>query len=312
MATQIRNRVVERPLDVVLRPASPAEASYRSAVLAPGFIAAPDLNLRYLGGKTIAALSYTNVYLGGWDARERATLDRTLAAAMTDPQLNNVLAQYYPGHEVTATFGGGRSLDGTVPPRVYRNTVEGIVMTLEHEGAFAGLDLATFAVCLLLPEGAILVDGDSSDTGGTVDSTQGLGGYHGSVHVARSGGGEDVVYYAVAVYSKGANGIVAFPEPWQNVCATLYHELCEIRTDPDVEDAIRAGTTPAGEHLLGWYSPRGGEIGDIPMAETHGDVELVMREVPLSDGSGSVPIQLMWSNAVAGPEGPISRPHPAS
>jgi hypothetical protein len=48
------------------------------------------------------------------------------------------------------------------------------------------------------------------------------------------------------------------------------------------------------------------------MAEAQGDVDLVMREVPLADGSGMVPIQLMWSNAVAGPEGPISRPHPAS
>ncbi len=76
-----------------------------------------------------------------------------------------------------------------------------------------------------------------------------------------------------------------------------------------MEDAIRAGATPAAERLLGWYSPRGGEIGDVPMAEALGAIELVMREVPLANGSGTVPIQLMWSNAVSGPEGPISRPH---
>jgi hypothetical protein len=125
----------------------------------------------------------------------------------------------------------------------------------------------------------------------------------------RSGRLKETVYYAVSVYSEGTNGIVAFPHPWQNVCATLYHELCEARTDPDVEDAIRAGATPAGERLLGWYSSRGGEIGDIPMAETGGDLSLVMKEVPLADGSGTVPIQLMWSNAVGGPEGPIAQPH---
>jgi hypothetical protein len=45
------------------------------------------------------------------------------------------------------------------------------------------------------------------------------------------------------------------------------------------------------------------------MAEAHGSIDLVMREVPLADGSGTVPVQLMWSNAVSGPEGPISRPH---
>ena len=156
----------------------------------------------------------------------------------------------------------------------------------------------------------MLVDGDSGEGGNPVDSTHGLGGYHGSVHVRRGALTRETVYYAVAVYSKGENGIVAFDESWKNVCATLYHELCEIRTDPDVEDAIRAGATPAAERLLGWYSPRGGEIGDVPMAEAQGSIELVMREVPLADGSGTVPVQLMWSNAVSGPEGPISRPHP--
>lgn len=47
----------------------------------------------------------------------------------------------------------------------------------------------------------------------------------------------------------------------------------------------------------------------MPMAEAQGMVDLVLKEVPLADGSGTVPIQLMWSNAAAGPEAPISRPH---
>ena len=111
------------------------------------------------------------------------------------------------------------------------------------------------------------------------------------------------VYYAVAVYSEGSNGIVAFDAPWKNVCATLYHELQEVRTDPDVEDAIRAGHSPAAAHLLGWYSPNGGEIGDIPIAESRGDIQLAMKEVPLAAG-GTAPVQLMWSNRVGGPEAP--------
>jgi hypothetical protein len=225
---------------------------------------------------------------------------------MEDAHLNNVLAQYFPGGTIGSSFAGSHVRAGAVPPRVYRDTVESIVTALDAEGALAGLDLSASAVCLLLPEGAVLVDGDSGESGTPVDSTHGLGGYHGSVHVRR---GSEPVYYAVSVYSKGGNGIVAFDEPWKNVCATLYHELCEIRTDPDVEDAIRAGATPGSERLLGWYSPRGGEIGDIPMAEVHGSIKLVMQEVPLAAGSGTVPIQLMWSNAVSGPEGPISRPH---
>ena len=94
---------------------------------------------------------------------------------------------------------------------------------------------------------------------------------------------------------RGHNGIVAFDEPWKNVCATLYHELQEARTDPDVEDAIRTGDNK----YLGWYSPRGGEIGDIPIATA--PLQDVMREVPLADGSGTVPVQLMWSNRAGGP-----------
>jgi hypothetical protein len=288
MSTQTRNRVIEGPLSVVVRPGSEAEASYRSAVLAPGFGPAPGLDLRFFGGTTLPHLRYTVVYLGGWQALDRAELDRALAAAMRDRELNNVLTQYFPGTDVTATFAGSKVHEGSLPATVTRDIVEALVPTL---------DLGPSVACLLLPPGAVLVD--TAD----VDSKHGLGGYHGSVKV---NGSER--YYAVAVYSEGDNGIVAFDEPWKNVCATLYHELQETRTDPDVEDAIRLGSEPGADRLLGWYSPRGGEIGDIPMAEAGGNLGRVMQEVPLSDGSGTVPIQLMWSNAVGGPEGPTPTP----
>jgi hypothetical protein len=32
-----------------------------------------------------------------------------------------------------------------------------------------------------------------------------------------------------------------FGQPWKNVAATIYHQLNEARTDPDVDDAIRTG-----------------------------------------------------------------------
>lgn len=288
MSTQTPRRVRQGPLDVVVRPCSEAAAAYESAVLAPGFGPDPSLNLRYLGGKTLPHLRYTLVYLGEWSPPERAALDHALAAAMRDRELNNVLAQYFPGAEVTTTFAGSLAHRGPVPERVERDRVEALV---------AEFELGPTVACLLLPRGAVLVDM------GDVDSLHGLGGYHGSV---KANGNER--YYAVAVYSDGDNGIVAFDEPWKNVCATLYHELQETRTDPDVEDAIRLGSAPGADRLLGWYSPRGGEIGDIPMAEARGDLGLVMREVPLADGTGTVPIQLLWSNAVDGPEGPVKTP----
>jgi hypothetical protein len=290
MSTQTPYRVIEGPLSVVLRPGSDAAAAYQSAVLAPGFGPAPGLDLRNFGGRTLAHLRYTLVYVGAWGTAERTQLDHALAAAMRDRGLNNVLAQYFPGTEVTTTFAGSLVHESALPARVERTTVESLV---------ADLNIGPSVTCVLLPKSAVLVDT------GDVDSKHGLGGYHGSIKLAGS-----ERYYAVSVYSDGDNGIVAFDEPWKNVCATLYHELQETRTDPDVEDAIRLGSAPGADRLLGWYSPQGGEIGDIPIAEAGSDLGRVMQEVPLADGSGTVPIQLMWSNAVGGPEGPTPTPRP--
>jgi hypothetical protein len=286
VATQTR-RSTEQPLNLVLRPCSDAAAAYRSALLAPGFEPAPGLDLQFLGGRTLAALAYRLVYLDGWPAEERGSLDRALAAAMVDPGLNEILAQYFPGETVTATFAGSSVRPGTVPGRADRRFVESLVSRLVPTPAHE-------VVCVVLPPGVVLVEKEG------VTSETGLGGYHGSVHVRRT-----TVYYSVAVYSEGANGIVAFDEPWKNVCATLYHELQEARTDPDVEDAIRAGHTTKALSYLGWYAPHAGEIGDIPIAESHGDIRLAMKEVRLADGS-TAPIQLMWSNRVGGPEAPAT------
>jgi len=39
------------------------------------------------------------------------------------------------------------------------------------------------------------------------------------------------------------------------------------------------------------------------------DLSTIVKEVPLTDENGTVPIQLQYSNAVHGPEGPIPTPH---
>lgn len=240
-----------------------------NVVLAPldAALAAGE-NLEFFGGKTLPRLEWTHVYLGRWSSEDRRRIDAALPAAMNDRNLNQVVAQYFPHAHVESVFRG--SEPGPVPPRkIDKAGVEKLVESLAAPG------VAT----LLLPPGVVLSDGD-------VTSEHGLGGFHGSV------GGR---YYAVAVYSEGTNGIAAFDEPWKNVCATVYHELQEARTDPDVEDAIRTGDNK----YLGWYSPRGGEIGDIPIATE--PLHDVMREIPLADGSGTVPVQLLWSNKDSAP-----------
>ena len=276
---------------VAVAPATPAARAYAEARIAQ-FPAQPSLNLRNFGGATIEHLTVTNVYIGAWDASDREHLDRSLAAAVQDAGLNNVLAQYFGGHRPTAEFRTSRVVDGPMPPRAYKPFVEGRIPWVGTPGE---------VVCLCLPRGVVLVDGDEGDNG--ADSQHGLGGYHGSVHTP-----EGTLYYAVSVYSEPGNGIGAFDAPWKNICAILYHELCEVRTDPDVEDAIAAGNDTHALDHLGWYSPQGGEIGDIPMELPGLDIHDVMREIELADGSGTVPVQLMWSNAVGGPEGPVKRP----
>ena len=73
-------------------------------------------------------------------------------------------------------------------------------------------------------------------------SLNGLGGYHGSVHVKTPKGKNVTLYYSVNAFSEilpngQENGISVFDKPWKNVVATLYHEMSEFRTDADVASA---------------------------------------------------------------------------
>ena len=90
--------------------------------------------------------------------------------------------------------------------------------------------------------------------------------------------------------------------------ATLYHQMMEVRTNPDVEDGLRDSTDLNSGRILGWVSDSGLEIGDIPL-RANTAIQNVIREVPLANGNGTVPVQLPYSNHAGGPEGPIARPH---
>ena len=197
-----------RLTSVVAHPATAAGIHYRvgrrHAIRAGGFPARPGLNLHYFGGKTIERLTFTNVYLGGkaaWGPDDIHNIDAALPAAMEDPHLNNVIAQYYADERSSTTFKPSRILEGPLPTRVYRDTIESIVATLDESNGLSGFDLAASVFCLLLPPGIVLVDGNRAghqerpddDTANialterdeAVDSRHGLGGYHGSVHARR-------------------------------------------------------------------------------------------------------------------------------
>jgi hypothetical protein len=255
------------------------------------------------------------------------SIDKALADAIADAHLNNVMEQYFSGN-ISGTFDGSKALSGPAPSTVSQTSIEELVSSLSSSGEFSGADLASTVFAFMLPPGTVLND-DTTSSGASsheeddkengkkhrvvpdddeADSLHGLGGYHGSIHV-----GGQTIYYAVGVYSEvqadgTENGIVVFDQPWKNVVATFYHELQEARTDPDVEDAIRAGNDPSATKFLGWTSRQGEECGDFPVFESGNNLALVFQEVELTSGAGTVPVQFQYSNHVHGPEGPVTTP----
>ncbi len=312
---------------IVTAPASDAERKYFprpvTAVVTSERVAqipaTPDYDLVYQGGKLIPNLTFTNLYLGGqpaWKASDITSIDHALAAAMSDRRLNNVMMQYFSNHAITSTFRPSTVLSNAAPSTISQSDAEKLLATLFQNGQIQGYDLSVTVFNLMLPSGVVLTDSSSASGGEVspastgeretkVSSLQGLGGYHGAISVSSG----QTLYYAIGCYSEqlangSQNGVVAFADPWKNVVATFYHELNEARTDPDVNG------TP------GWISnpiaDMGGsqvEVGDAPIFEAGNNLSLVFQDVPLADGSGTVPVQFMYSNAVHGPEGPIDSPH---
>lgn len=106
MAHASESRRRSRPMNIYVRRGSRAEDKCRVLggipgleleQLAPGIPPMPAHDLPYHGGHTIPHLTFTNVYAGGdaWQATDRDHIDRVLTAAMADPSLNNVMAQYF-------------------------------------------------------------------------------------------------------------------------------------------------------------------------------------------------------------------------
>jgi hypothetical protein len=227
--------------------------------------------------------------------------------------LNGIMQQYFDD-PVSASFAGSEMLHGPRPRLVTQSSIAREIRRLHHQGMLASFDLARTVITFVLPSGTILGDDyaprvawlSEQRCGAPFEddttSLAGLGGYHGSVRVVATSGPR-TVYYAVGVYSEirggRENGIPVFAESWKNIVATLYHQLCEVRTDPDVEAVIR-GELP--HSALGWVSDDGLECGDFPVFEGGGELRRVFVELDVD--RFVVPVQLQYSNKAHGPERP--------
>jgi hypothetical protein len=303
--------------------------------LAGGIPATPEHDLRFRGGKTIPELSFANFYVGGktaWNSTDVTSIDNALKSIMNDRRLNNVIVQYFPaGTRISADFLGSSFISGQPPQVVSRGDIDGLVKSAVSDQLLARADFGSTVINLMLPEGTVLTTDEAPTSGAqrktanqtkkytspatghslgrgeaatreTADSKNGLGGYHGSIH-----DGARTFYFAIGVYSKGDNGIDAFGVPWKNVVATFYHELCEVRTDSDVEDANRNQDLS----FIGWNSDQGEECGDLPIFEDPG-LDRVFQEIELANAVGTSPVQFQYSNHVHGPEGPVEKPDPSN
>ncbi len=273
------------------------------SALAPGIAPASSADLVFRGGKVVPAMEFQNVYIGGktsWTQSDVTSIDRAIDLAMKDKRLNNVMKQYFPKTGIECQMRDSILHAGKKPAAMDESAVQAMVVALYDTGGLKKTDLDTCIFNLILPRGSTLsLDGASS--------LEGLGGFHGSTHIVR-GGKAITLYYSANVYSMELdafrqNGIVAFPRPWQNVVATLYHELNEFRTDPDVSDAI----ANADNGFCGWTSKSGQEVGDQPIFKAGANLSLVFQEVQSTIGI-NLPIQFMYSNKVHGAEGPIDAP----
>jgi len=315
MATK-KAYVIAQPMRIQARPGSRAEQQYyaRSALpgrawpmpkaIAPGIMPSAMDDLIYHGGKLVPQMEYQNIYLGSaanWVASDIEAIDLSIKRAMQDRRLNNVMVQYFPGASLACDPRPSLIMGGPAPVVLDEPDVQAAVVSLFDKGRISKKDLGTTIFNLMLPAGTVLkLDGSTS--------LNGLGGYHGSVHINRSGR-RITLYYSANVFSKmlagnRENGIVVFDRPWKNVVATLVHELNEFRTDADVNDAIEKQSTD----FLGWNSRRGHECGDQPIFVAD-SLNQVFKEVRVAGTTRRIAVQFMFSNAVHGAEGPIEAPH---
>ena len=301
------------PMRVQVSPGSEAEyRHYRTLVrrsdrkvqreaLAAGVSASPQDDLIFRGGKTLPHMGFQNVYLGrssDFAPGDVESIDDAITRLMRDEQLKGIIQQYFQGKKLEYDIAPSVILDENRRNEMDEPDVQNKVIDLFDRNLLMATDLdRTVFNLVLAPDTILKLNGSSSRNG--------LGGYHGSVHFTRDGQ-KRTLYYSANVYSAirsgRRNGIPFFNAPWKNVVCTLYHELIESQTDPDVNDAIRLND----RRFIGYNSKFGHEIGDQPIAAN--SLDKVFKEVMTLPGPKSTPVQFMFSNKVHGAEGPDEKP----
>jgi hypothetical protein len=266
--------------------------------------------LKCHNGRMIAQLTYKVFYWGdvfatsdaqlGW----RGKVDAAINTAMSDSTLNAVFTQYIKvsqpaSNSVSSTPRISQILGTSLgamfawSPRVTQADAAAAIRLLLGQSVEPRIDptaedFSNFAAVFVLPPGTVMEGPPNNPKEQPLDSLDGLGAYHTSLST-----GASQLYYSVVAWSDGQNG-TANPgwDGWENVAANMYHELAEIRTNPDVGS--------------GWYMDfdvdppgKGQEIADLadlyyqPFPQ-----DAMYRYKPL------VPVSKLWANSIPGPYDP--------
>jgi hypothetical protein len=282
----LTSRSLQEPTVSKRRASTTPVVAPKAKVAADGFDAAPAKNLGKLGaptvstkakgynltnqgGKVLTAPELQPIYLGSYWKTAAGQADKAyndgFAKELVTSNHEALLKQYGVGNGTAAPSVITGSSD---PKRVTHDDVVALVKQQIASGAVK--DGAQTVHMVVLPPGTVL------DAGGGTDSTQGLGGFHGSYQDANG----KSVYFGVVAYSQGNNGIDFDGKARDNVTITESHEFDEAATDPDVE---------AGK--VAWYNKKYGEIGDLAV-----NSGLVPLNKAFARDQGGYAVQVEWSN----------------
>jgi hypothetical protein len=209
----------------------------------------------YHGGALLTHVETQAVYLGsGWNSptvsAQTGALDTYLASLVKGPYLEALTRAGYGVGTGTASAGvvdPANLPDGTF---LQDGNIQAELESLVYNGKVAAPDANRLYVVYVQPNVVV------SD--GSLDSTQGLLGYHGAFAGVTAAGKVVDVHYAVMAYPGGDVGNAALTaSAFDTLAAVSSHEVAESATDPNV-----------GYKALGWYDNFRGEIGDI----TEGDL----------------------------------------
>jgi hypothetical protein len=237
-------------------------------------------------------------------------INDSIAPAMKDQKLNMVFSQY-----IKSSLPSGNSVDsdlletkvladvGDWTPRVTPKAIkERLKQLIRDGGQGVPSDIGgfkNFAAVFVLPPGTVMVAPKTDPKEPALTSLDGLGAYHTWMRMS-TGTQNYRVYFAVVAWSDGQNG-TANPapnwDPWKNVSVAMYHELAEIRTDPDI--GVR--------NMEGWYTDLVNyphrAIADLVIAYYDQFPQDAMYEYEMSVGGQTVkaPLQYLWANSIPGP-----------